>query len=440
MTDLLLHGRRLPFKAALLAFAIAGLTSASAGAAPGHDQLRGDGQLDRNRVADVLDQRHRRLGADPGDARLDDDVGQPEPVPDRTGLDRGGRPGDVPDQPPRDAQLPAHRRRDVQAARQGRLGTSAFSLSATFGQVSGDPGIVTYSQTYGFADTKSVFPYGMAYDPTDNTVLVGDYWNFRIQRYSAAGAKVATYKNLVQGGVGAPYDIAIDPWDTPASGLANFWVADQEQQAVVEFDHNGNILHTLGVGGVGSYAHGHGCGNGDMDNPTHLVIDPSNGNIYISNTACKNVYEYAHDGTFIRQFDWSGWKTATGYFQPTPRGIGMDENGNIYVLELNSRTIVVFNKQGQFLRVFPKITDMNDPRGLDIDTVHDRIYAVGALHGRVYEFDYQGTSSRSGTRRWVRTRFTATRRSTRSARPRSIRPPATSSSATPGATERTSST
>jgi tripartite motif-containing protein 71 len=278
-------------------------------------------------------------------------------------------------------------------------GASAFTLGVTYGGTTGGGGggLVSYSKTYGFPDTKSVFPYGLAFDSSDNSLIVGDYWNFRIQRYSAVdGHKIATYKNSVQGGVGAPYDIAIDPWDTPGSGLSNFWVADQEQQAVVEFDHTGHILHTLGVGGVGTYAHAHGCGGGDMDNPTHLVIDPTNGNIYISNTACKNVYEYAHDGTFIRQFDWSGWKTATGYFQPTPRGIQMDENGNIYVLELNSRTIVVFNRSGQFLRVFPRVDDMNDPRGLDIDTVHDRLYAVGSLHERLFQFDYQGNV----LRRW----------------------------------------
>jgi sugar lactone lactonase YvrE len=278
-------------------------------------------------------------------------------------------------------------------------GASAFTATVSYGASSGGGGgLVSYSKTYGFPDTRSVFPYGLAFDSSDNTLIVGDYWNFRIQRYSAAnGSKIATYKNSVQGGVGAPYDIAIDPNDTSACGggssatnCSDFWVADQEQQAVVEFDHTGHILHTLGVGGTGSYAHGHGCGGGDMDNPTHLVVDPSNGNIYISNTACKNVYEYAHDGTFIRQFDWSGWKTATGFFQPTPRGIQMDENGNIYVLELNSRTIVVFNQQGQFQRVFPQVSDMNDPRGLDIDTVHHLIYAVGSLHERLFQFDYQG--------------------------------------------------
>jgi tripartite motif-containing protein 71 len=387
---------RLPaaVRALLVALAIGALSTASAGAAPVTNTFAGTvsstgtvSQTFSINVSDITVPIHASLDWTTTSANLNLYLTAPgSTVPVDQATSTTARPETVDWQP----TVAGTYKLRVKAA----TGTSAFSLSATYGQVTGDLGIATYSQTYGFEDTKAIFPYGMAYDPTDNSVIVGDYWNFRIQRFSAAGAKLATFKNAVGTGVGAPYDIAVDPTDVPSSGplagLANFWVADQEQSAIVEFSHDGTPLHTLGVGGVGSYAHPHGCGGGAMDNPTHLVVDPSNGNIYVSDVACKNVWEFAHDGTFIRQFDWSGWKTATGYFQPTPRGIGMDENGNIYVLELNSRTVAVFDKQGQFLRVFPRITDMNDPRGLDIDTTHDRIYAVGALHGRVYEFDYQG--------------------------------------------------
>ena len=261
----------------------------------------------------------------------------------------------------------------------------------------GAASIATYVSTFGFADTHSVFPYGMAYDPSDNTVLAGDYWNFRVQRYTAAGAHVATYKNSAGSGVGAPYDVAIDPNDTSACGGGNpgqcsdFWVADQEQGDVVEFDHTGHVVRTLGHDGTGNYHHGPGCGGGLVTFPTHLVVDPTNGNLYIADVRCKNVWEFGHDGTFIRAFDWSGWKKATGKFTPTPRGIQMDENGNIYVLELDSRAISVFNKQGQFLRVFPATNDLNDPRGLDIDTTHHLLYAVGALRQKLIEYRYDGS-------------------------------------------------
>jgi hypothetical protein len=234
----------------------------------------------------------------------------------------------------------------------------------------------------------------MAWDPTDNTVIAGDYWNFRIQRWNADGTGRVTYKNSVQGGVGAPYDIAVDMSDIPTSGplagKANFWVADQEQHAVVEFDHTGHVLHTLGVGGDGNYAHGFGCGGGNMSDPTHLAIDPQSGEMFISDVRCKNVWIFSHTGTFLGQFNWAGWKADTGFFTPTPRGIQIDENKNVYVLELNSRTIVEFHEDGSYVKSFPQVADMNDPRGLDINTNTDRLYAVGALHQRVFEFDYSG--------------------------------------------------
>ena len=63
-----------------------------------------------------------------------------------------------------------------------------------------------------------MFPYGTAYDPTDNTILVGDYWNYRIQRYSNTGQHIATYRNSVGAGVGAPYGVTVDPNDTSACG------------------------------------------------------------------------------------------------------------------------------------------------------------------------------------------------------------------------------
>jgi hypothetical protein len=70
---------------------------------------------------------------------------------------------------------------------------------------------------------------------------------------------------------------------------------------------------------------------------------------------------------------------------------GMPSRGNVYVLEFSSRRIVVFNSQGQWLRDFPAQTDMNDGRGLAIDTTHDLLYALRALKQRLFKFNYAGT-------------------------------------------------
>ena len=58
---------------------------------------------------------------------------------------------------------------------------------------------------------------------------------------------------------------------------------------MVEFDHTGHVIRTLGVDGTGNYQHPTGCGGGTMDKPTHLAIDPNNGKMFISDVSCKNV-------------------------------------------------------------------------------------------------------------------------------------------------------
>ena len=128
-------------------------------------------------------------------------------------------------------------------------GASDFSGSVTYGQARRRlrPSR-TYSKTYGFDDTKSIFPYGMAWDPTDNTVIVGDYWNFRIQRWMLdAPAAHVHQPRLDRLGAGAWARPTTSPSTCPTcrpaapAGKANFWVADQEQADVVEFDHTGHV-------------------------------------------------------------------------------------------------------------------------------------------------------------------------------------------------------
>ena len=69
---------------------------------------------------------------------------------------------------------------------------------------------VTYVGSYGFAGPAGLYAYGLDYDQSDNTILVGDYWNYRVQRFTAAGVHVATYPDVTgpkaNGGIpSAPY-------------------------------------------------------------------------------------------------------------------------------------------------------------------------------------------------------------------------------------------
>jgi len=90
---------------------------------------------------------------------------------------------------------------------------------------------------------------------------------------------------------------------------------------------------------------------------------------------CKNVYEFSHSGVFIGQFELGGGfkDRDRGSPTPTPRGIVMDEERqHLRGWSSAARRLVVFNRQGPVPSAFlPQQIDMNDGRGLAIDTTHD---------------------------------------------------------------------
>jgi tripartite motif-containing protein 71 len=255
----------------------------------------------------------------------------------------------------------------------------------------------TYLKTFGYSGPAGLYAYGMAWDPTDNSVLVSDYWNYRVQRFSSTG----TFQKIIpakpgNSTAGAVYDIAVDPFDVPATGGANFWMAEQEQGRIIEMTHNGTWLQTIGTLGAGTdaqhpgAAYSLGCGSGKMTWPTHLAIDPSSGKIYVSDPSCDQIWIFSHTGTFLGQFSWTGFTAATGIYKPVPRGIAEDTAGNFYVAELNSHSVAVFDPSGKFVRAFPKVADMGDVRGVDIDTTRGYLYVVGAYRNCVYQFTLAG--------------------------------------------------
>jgi DNA-binding beta-propeller fold protein YncE len=249
--------------------------------------------------------------------------------------------------------------------------------------------LAAYSASFGFDKHAGLYGYGMGFDSTDNTILVGDLWNYRVVRYTEGGTKASPFVvsklagRGVSGGIGAPFGVASDP-----SG--NVWVADQSNSRVVEFNHTGTWLQTIGSGGGPSPSENYpvGCGNGKMTIPTHLTIDPTNGDVYVTDPRCRAVYVFNSSGVYQHTFTWSIKGT------PIPRGIGMDAAGNVYVAEFNTRKIYVFNKAGQQLSVFqgaPNGTDMADVRGIAVDNVNSRVYAVGAENNKVVVFSLSGT-------------------------------------------------
>ncbi|GIV00043.1 MAG: hypothetical protein KatS3mg014_1658 [Actinomycetota bacterium] len=109
------------------------------------------------------------------------------------------------------------------------IGLVAASLVGAPRSASAAP-IAVYDETFGFKGPAGNYAYGGDWDPTTNTILWGDYWNYRVKRYTIDGQKctqalcgspfvVTTTKPEGQlGGIGAPYDVETDVTDLDASG------------------------------------------------------------------------------------------------------------------------------------------------------------------------------------------------------------------------------
>ena len=254
--------------------------------------------------------------------------------------------------------------------------------------------IATYSSAFGYKGSAGEYPYGMDFDPTDGTILVGDVWNYRAKRYTTDGNFIGVVtrnadKNQL-GGTGAPFDVEADP-------DGDVWIADQSNSRIVEFSHTGAWKQTIGMGGGPETWKNYpqGCGGGKMYIPTHIVVHPVTKDIYVSDVRCRDVYVFDHSGHFKFDFNFN-LSTCCGVNVPIPRGIGYD-NGKIYVVEHNSRRIITFDELGNQLAVSARQDDMNDPRGLDIDNARNLIYVVAAYRDEAFKFAISPTNPNTVT-------------------------------------------
>src|SRR5205085_6973521 len=106
-----------------------------------------------------------------------------------------------------------------------------LGLAVIAGLAPSSASAATLVKTIGFPGPAGLYAYGMDWDASDNTILVGDYWNYRVKRYTTDGQLVGSVSQHalggLSGGITAPYDVEADPTDLNSSGKAALWVADQ---------------------------------------------------------------------------------------------------------------------------------------------------------------------------------------------------------------------
>ncbi len=182
-----------------------------------------------------------------------------------------------------------------------------------------------------------------------------------------------------------------EPFKQPSGIIADsvnrkLYVTDTHTHNIKVFDLD-TLKHTGTIGKRGKE-------EGEFNFPSHLGID-NKGNLYVVDTMNGRIQIFDKDGKLIRAFGQFG--DAPGMFA-RPKGVGVDSEGHIYVVDAAFNNVQIFNDEGQVLLAFSSYgsdrSQMILPAGMVVDH-EDYIYVVDSWNRRINVFEYLGEKSKA---------------------------------------------
>lgn len=241
-----------------------------------------------------------------------------------------------------------------------------------------------YVRTVGGFGEAQVYAWGMEYNPVSGEILVGDYWNFQVRRYSTSGEYIGSFFRSASQRKGQPYTIAADPVN------GDIYVAElsdgKPRGYFGVYDKNGTYLREIRVSG--SY-------------PVWVSIAPDR-TMWIAdahNTTSPVVRRVRlSDGASLGTFGTYG--TSAGRLGRELHGIDTDASGLVYVADAANRRVSVYTQSGSYVRTIGgpgtgpgQFT--GDLRGLSINRSTGLVYVVDAAGSEVDVFTTSGSYVRS---------------------------------------------
>lgn len=172
-------------------------------------------------------------------------------------------------------------------------------------------------------------------------------------------------------GVTAPTGVAVN-----ADGSRIYATQTEGEPMVVAFDGSGNPIATLkpptDVGG--------------NHVPVYVALNPTNGEVYVSDRAAGSIYIYAPDGTYLRTFD-----PGPDLKDWAPLGLAFDSKGDLFVTNLGEpfQAVREFGPDGSLIQTFGTPDEFDFPNGVSVDATGN-VYVTDSNHGRMVVFDQTG--------------------------------------------------
>ena len=208
-------------------------------------------------------------------------------------------------------------------------------------------------------------------DVDEDNIYVADKDNHRIQIYDLDGK----YKNkitLKQGNkLIRPVDIAVN------KKLNLFYITGNNNHKVMAYDYSGKLLHQWG---------GEGTNRGEFRYPATISI--FNNNIYTVDVLNSRVQVFNAKGEL--EAIAGEWGVLPGQLF-RPKGIALDNKGNIYVSDSYMGIIQVFSSDTRFRYVLGsngKPYKLSSPAGITVDK-KNRLYVCEMLKNKVSVFSLE---------------------------------------------------
>ena len=147
------------------------------------------------------------------------------------------------------------------------------------------------------------------------------------------------------------------------------WLTDDLHHTIRQFTPDGKLLLTIGNPDEPSSLQG----GQPFNRPTHVALDPKNGDIYISDGyGNSRVHKYDPKGRHL--LSWGEPGTDPGCFN-LPHNIATDTDGRVYVADRENHRVQIFDGKGKYLGQW---NNLHRPCGLHMDRKNGAFY-VGEL-------------------------------------------------------------